>query len=147
MAESTNVNEFVVNLGKFLKLSEDKAKIAQAKITLQLQEGVIFGNPVDTGTMRGGWVSSVGVPSSYVPPTLNDRAPAGSPGAAGAANMAKARGSILSELRAAPLGTPTYVCDNVWYSGKVNSTHPTKAGFVQAVITNVESQFRFGGGP
>ena len=144
MAVETNVKEFIVDLGKFLKLSEYKAKIAQAKITLQLLSGVIFGNPVDTGTMRGGWVASVGVPSSYVPPTLNDRAPAGGPGAAGAANMAK--GSILAELRSAPLGTPSFVCDNVWYSGKVNSTHPTKAGFVQAVKLNVESQFKFGGG-
>lgn len=145
MAVEANVSEFVLDLGKFIKLAEKDAKTAQAKVTLQLLQGVIFGNPVDTGTMRGGWVASVGVPSDYVPPTLNDRAPAGNPGAAGAANMANAAGSILKQLMASPLGTPTFVSDNVWYAGKVNATHPSKAGFVQAVIVNVESQFRGGG--
>lgn len=144
MAVEVQVDAFTFSLNGFRFKTEKQAKLAQAKITLQLQKGFILANPVDTGTMRGGWVASVGQPSEYVPETLDDRSPEGSTGAAGAANMEAAK-SILSQLMAAPLGTPTFVVDNVRYSAFVNRSHPNKAGFVQAVIANVETQFAVGG--
>ena len=68
-----------------------------------------------------------------------------SSGAAGVAHVREASEGMqrLSEL---PLGTPTYVVNNVKYSAHVNALHPNKARFVEAVIENVRTQFSSGGG-
>jgi len=139
---STDFQAFSLHLREFKQDTEKKAKLLQAKVTLQLLRGFILGNPVDTGRMRAGWTVGVGDSPDFEPaPGLTDKAPG--MGGAGAASMARGASEMqrLSEL---PLGTPTYVVNNVKYSGHVNALHPNKARFVEAVIANVRSQFSGG---
>lgn len=140
---SADFHAFALSLREFKQTTERQAKLLQAKVTLQLLRGFILGNPVDTGRMRAGWVVGVGDSPSYEPPEgLKDESRG--MGAAGVAHVREASEGMqrLSEL---PLGTPTYVVNNVKYSGHVNELHPNKAHFVEAVIANVRSQFAGGG--
>jgi len=136
---STEYNSFMLSVRGFKVATERQAKQLQAKVTLQLLRGVILGNPVDTGRMRGGWVVGVGDAPDYEPPEkVTDKGRALS-----ARHMTEAAstGQRLSEL---PLGTPTYVVNNVSYSAHVNRLHKNKARFVEAAIENVKSQFTKG---
>ena len=141
---SADFQAFSLSLREFKQDTERKAKLLQAKVTLQLLRGFILGNPVDTGRMRAGWVVGVGDSPDYEPPEgLTDKGKG--MGALGSLSMGRAavQMSRLSEL---PLGTPTYVVNNVKYSAHVNALHPNKARFVEAVIENVRTQFSSGGG-
>lgn len=117
---AVNVAEFNVQLQSFAKLSKERAMDAQRKVTLQILRGVVMANPVDTGRMKGAWTASVGAPAS---------------GEGGGANLADLQ-----------FGQPSYVVNNVEYSGHVEAHHPDKAGFVAATVANVEAQFAVGVG-
>ena len=132
---SADFHAFSLSLREFKQSTERQAKLLQAKVTLQLLRGFILGNPVDTGRMRAGWVVGVGDSPSYEPPEgLKDESRG--MGAAGVAHVREASEGMqrLSEL---PLGTPTYVVNNVKYSAHVNALHPNKARFVEAVIEEI----------
>ncbi len=138
------VQSFSVQLSNMKRYTERQIQLVQSKVTLQVLRGVILANPVDLGRMRAGWVVSVGEPSSWAPDeSVTDK----SRGVGLEGQKRLVDGQIeLRRLSAIPIGTPTYVCNNVEYSGWVNLRHPNKAGFVEAVVAMVEAQFTSGGG-
>jgi hypothetical protein len=131
----TNLVEFSAQLKGFASLSREKAVLGQRKVTFQILRGVILSNPVDTGRMRAGWVATAGAPSESVPDAGSYPAP-----------DAMVAGAGLAELQ---FGQSSYVVNNVEYSAYVEAFHPSKAGFVQAVVENVARQFgdEVGGAP
>jgi hypothetical protein len=130
---ATNMPEFSASLKAFAGLTGRQAIAAQKKVTLQILRGVILGNPVDTGRMRAAWIASVGAPA-----TGGDR---GEKGHAATGAIGEAAGTLAG----LQLGQSTWVVNNVAYSGFVELHHPTKAGFVQAVVANVEASLSAGG--
>lgn len=130
-AEAVNVTEFGLALKGFAELTDRQARLAKAELGLQVLGGVIQANPVDTGRMRAGWQITVGAPGTESP----------APGAYGADAGAQAMAEGLSRASEAPLDAPLWVVNNVEYSGFVEAHHPTKAGFVAAVVENVAAQF------
>lgn len=139
MSAASEVQSFAIQLEGMKRYTERQIQLIQAKVTLQVLRGVILANPVDLGRMRAGWVVSIGAPSEYVPPEeIKDKARG--TGAEGMKRMKEGQ-EETRRLSSLPVGTPTYVVNNVEYSGWVNLRHPNKAGFVEAVVANVESQF------
>lgn len=122
--------------------SLDEAQRVRGKIALELLRGLIRANPVDTGRMRAGWVVSAGSPSNFVPPEAEVKNASSSGGARSTVRsaysaMASGQTPRLSSL---PLAIPIYVTNNVEYAGHVNDRHPSKAGFVEAVIASLTSR-------
>lgn len=139
MSIDPEVQSFVLQLGNMKRYTEKQVQLIQSKVTLQVLRGMILANPVDLGRMRAGWVVSVGEPSSWVPDeSITDKSRG--TGAEGRKRLVDGQ-TELRRLSAIPLGTPTYVVNNVEYSGWVNLRHPNKAGFVEAVVAMVEAQF------
>lgn len=115
-----NVVEFQAQLRKFGGGMKKQAVVEQRKMTLEILRGVILGNPVDTGRMRNAWIASVGAPAS---------------GEQGGADLA-----------GLTFGQATFVVNNCSYSGFVEQHHPNKAGFVAAVVANVQAANDIGAG-
>jgi hypothetical protein len=115
---ATNFGEFSSQLKGFANLSKKQAVDAQRKTALTVLRGVILGNPVDTGRMRAAWVATAGAPAT-----------------------GEGGGDSIGTLA---FGQDVWVVNNVAYSGWVNLHHPTKAGFVDAVVANVAAAFDSG---
>jgi hypothetical protein len=139
---SVNASEFNLGLDGWKKLTRTQSVLAQRKVTLQILRGVIRANPVDTGRMRSAWQATVGEASTSTAfRALSDNEKERDGDSAASAFSHHSAGNSLATLT---FGQATFVVNNVQYAGYVNDLHPTKAHFVEAVLSNVSSQF--GGG-
>lgn len=98
------------------------------KVGLAVDQAVVTGTPIDTGTARSNWLASLVTPRSDV---IGSYAP-GNPG--GVTNAALSQAAGVIGLR--KTGQDIVISNNVPYIGKLNagSSQQAPAGFVESAV-------------
>ncbi len=96
-------NNFGDQVRRFSRETEQKLTDAVQKIALDVFSETIMATPVDTGRLRGSWMSSISQPSGANPGTVDP---------SGGASVARASGVV----EGAELGDVIYMVNNVEYA-------------------------------
>jgi len=110
-----------------------EANRVKRQVALAVDQAVVVGTPVDTGTARSNWVVSLGEPSDRIIPPY---APTSKGGIGESANAQGAMAQGEAEIRRSRPEEAIHITNNVEYIEPLNQGHSAQAPamFVEAAV-------------